>query len=218
MNSTIELETTQLNSKFRDWPDFHNGVAAGLSIPDDCPFVDSSWVSFNQTMSKDNIVVFDNQHAGFLLGLGLNGYLKKLKAFDIYTYLIAKDNMTSNALSLGLAASYVETNDSQIQKLLGIHVQGMLPPGSAPLDISATTQTISILGLGIVHMGSLNRRMVECMLRELVRDSKSFRGTVFEARPESYTLAAGFSLVSISYTLFVSFLHVLILLLISRVC
>lgn len=194
-NSIVELDTAQI-LPMKNWSEFHSGVASGLSVFDDTNFVDSSWISFNQTLSQESTVVFDNKHAGFLLGLGLNGHLKSLQAFDFYDYLIAKDDITSIGLSLGLAASYTRTMDPQITKLLSIHVQGMLPPGSALLNISALTQTVSVLGLGLVYMGTLNRKMAECMLKELLRDFKSQKDSTFESCSHAYTVAAGFSLVS----------------------
>lgn len=191
-NVLVELDVAHLSSTFRDWSEFHNGAAAGLRLTENCAHIDASWISFNQSLSNDSTAIFDNKHAGFLLGLGLNGYLRRLKAFDLYNYLISKDNITAVGLSLGLAASYVESKDPQIMKLLSIHVQGMLPPGSAPLNISITTQTSSLLGLGLVFMGSLNRKMAECTLKVLTHDQTEMAQ---DANAEAYTLAAGLALV-----------------------
>jgi anaphase-promoting complex subunit 1 len=157
--SLVEFDATQMPSNFKDWPEFHNGVAAGLRLSEGSAYVDSSWITFNQKLSDDNHVIFDSKYAGFIFGLGLNGYLQKMNTFDYYSFLVAKNNVTSLGVSLGLAASYVGTSNPQITKLLNIHVQGLLPPGSAQLNVPITTQIVCLFGLGLVYMGSVNRKM-----------------------------------------------------------
>lgn len=193
LNSIVEFDVSNSETNFKDWPDFHNSVASGLSIRKSNPIIDSSWIAFNQMLSTDDPASSSNsKHAGFLLGLGLNGYLKTLNSLDVYSYLISKDSIISVGLSLGLAASYIGSKDPSIMKLLSIHVQGLLPPNAAPLNISIMTQSVSILSLGLVFEGSMNRNLAECSLRELLSHGKD----------EMYTLSCGFTLV-----IFLNFLN-----------
>jgi anaphase-promoting complex subunit 1 len=186
LNSLVEYDVSNSDSNFKEWPDFHNGVASGLSIRESNPIIDSSWISFNQIIPTDDSISSSNsKHAGFLFGLGLNGYLKALNALDVYSYLISKDSIISIGLSLGLAASYIGSKDISIMKLLSIHIQGLLPPNAAPLNISIMTQSVSLLSLGWVFEGSMNRNLAECSLKELLTQGKD----------EMYTLSCGITLV-----------------------
>lgn len=46
------------------------------------------------------------EHAGFLMGLGLNGHLRDMPFMNIYEYLVKCNEMISVGLLLGLAATY----------------------------------------------------------------------------------------------------------------
>ena len=191
LNSLVEFDISNSDSNFKEWPEFHNGVASGLSIRENNPVIDSSWIGFNQILpTDDSVISSSSKHAGFLLGLGLNGYLKTLNAMDVYSYLICKDSIISVGLTLGLATSYIGSKDPSIMKLLSIHIQGLLPPNAAPLNISIMTQSVSLLSLGWVFEGSMNRTLAECSLKELLTAGKD----------EMYTLSCGITLVINQYT------------------
>mmetsp|Transcript_32182 Transcript_32182/g.96812 ORF Transcript_32182/g.96812 Transcript_32182/m.96812 type:complete len:347 (+) Transcript_32182:2649-3689(+) len=76
---------------FRVWPQFHNGVAAGLRLQpwesDDCrsgrrsACVTRTWIVYNRPKLPSP------QHGGLLLALGLQGHLDVLAMTDIYEYL-----------------------------------------------------------------------------------------------------------------------------------
>ena len=44
------------------WPSFHNGVAAGLRIPEVHDDVDSNWITFNKV--KDLFRIIDHEEVG----------------------------------------------------------------------------------------------------------------------------------------------------------
>jgi anaphase-promoting complex subunit 1 len=185
-----EPNRTQLSEDKISWAFFHAGVAAGLNISRDAVHIDSSWVVFNKP--KD---VPSYRHAGFLLGLGLNGHLKTIVKWHAFKYLTPKHTMTSIGLLLGLAASFIGTMNTMVTKLLSVHVTRLLPPGSAELNLSALTQAAGVMGIGLLYCGTQHRRMSEVMLSEIEyiepQDSCVPTDTL---RNEGYRLAAGFSL------------------------
>lgn len=56
------------------WPEFHNGVAAGLRIVRDMPETDSTWIAYNKPPDNGDAMA-KHSHAGFLMALGLLGHL-----------------------------------------------------------------------------------------------------------------------------------------------
>jgi len=46
--------------------------------------LDSTWILFNKAKSE----TLTNEHAGFLMGQGLNGHLAKLATLNVHDYLI----------------------------------------------------------------------------------------------------------------------------------
>ena len=67
-----------------NWPEFHNGAAAALRLcppgcgPSDEGELGRNWIVYNKPRSRQH------SHAGFLLGLGLNGHLLTLANTDLY--------------------------------------------------------------------------------------------------------------------------------------
>jgi anaphase-promoting complex subunit 1 len=171
------------------WAFFHNGSSAGLMISKDAKGIDTSWILYNKPPE------LTNRHAGFLLALGLTGHLKNLAKWVAFKYLTPKHTMTSIGLLLGLSASYLGTMDSQITRLLSVHVTCLLPPGAAELNLSPLTQATSIMGIGLLYHGSQHRRMSEIMLSEIENNDPE-EGVAEESllRDEGYRLSAGFAL------------------------
>lgn len=62
--------------------------------------IDSTWIIYNKPKSNE----LTNEHAGFLMGLGLNGHLSNLATLSIHDYLLKGHEMTSVGLLLGVAA------------------------------------------------------------------------------------------------------------------
>ncbi|KAG0040761.1 Anaphase-promoting complex subunit 1 [Podila clonocystis] len=165
-----------------DWPQFHNGVAAGLRISPNSTDVKGSWVIYNRPAT------LDSTHAGFLLALGLTGHLRVLSASQLYRYLTAEHEMTSTGLLLGMACANRGTMDRMTTKQLALRIPGLLPPEAAPLNLSLLDQISCVLGIGLLYMETSNRGMAEVMLSEIGRIPQGHE------LQECHSLAAGFAL------------------------
>lgn len=187
--TTVSADKAVYSEEKVCWAFFHAGVSAGVSISREAKEIDTSWIVFNKPAD------LTNRHAGFLLGLGLNGHLKSIAKWHAFNYLTPKHTMVSIGLLLGLSASYLGTMDTTITKLLSVHVTRLLPPGSAELNLSSLTQTAGIMGIGLLYANTQHRRMSEVMLSEIeyveIVDSCVPTDTL---RDEGYRLAAGFAL------------------------
>ncbi|KAL8733522.1 MAG: hypothetical protein Q9181_003555 [Wetmoreana brouardii] len=188
-NTTITADRAAYTEEKVSWAFFHAGVEAGLSISKDAKGINTSWILFNKPHE------LKNRHAGFLLALGLNGHLKNVTKFTTYNYLTPKHPMTSIGFLLGLAASYLGTMDSNVTRLLSLHVMRMLPRDSAELNVSPLTQTSGIMGIGLLYCNTQHRRMSEMMLSEIENmDYEENANPIENVRDEGYRLAAGFAL------------------------
>ncbi|KAG0035665.1 Anaphase-promoting complex subunit 1 [Podila clonocystis] len=165
-----------------DWPQFHNGVAAGLRISPNSTDVKGSWVIYNRPAT------LDSTHAGFLFALGLTGHLRVLSASQLYRYLTAEHEMTSTGLLLGMACANRGTMDRMTTKQLALRIPGLLPPEAAPLNLSLLDQISCVLGIGLLYMETSNRGMAEVMLSEIGRIPQGHE------LQECHSLAAGFAL------------------------
>jgi len=188
VNAVVSLDLSYYSNDDLDWPDFHNGLAAGLRISKGGDEIDSSWIVYNK---PDEL---DSSHAGFLAALGLSGHLKKMIAWHSFHYLTPKHDITSIGLLLGLSAAYLGTMDSKVTKLLCVHIPALLPPHASELNLSTPTQTACLLGIGLLYMNSLHRRTAEVMLHEIGRFNLTGLDGTSSTCGESYSLAAGFSL------------------------
>ena len=54
-----------------------------------------------------------------------------------------------------------------ITKMLSIHIDALLPPTSAELDLHHSAQVAAILGVGLLYQGTAQRRMAEVLLSEI---------------------------------------------------
>ncbi|KAK9367531.1 hypothetical protein V1509DRAFT_626233 [Lipomyces kononenkoae] len=172
--ATITVDKHLMSETNISWGLFHNGVASGLSVSKDAKEISGSWIVFNKPQE------LSSQHAGFLLGLGLNGHLTNLAEWHIYNYLRPKHPLTSIALLLGMSASYLGTQDPKMTKVLSVHVVALLPAGSADLNISGPMQTAGIMGVGLLYYGSHHRRMSEILIAEI--DQFNASGVGFGSR------------------------------------
>ena len=188
-NTTIVADKSEFTEERISWAFFHAGVEAGLHISKKAKGINTSWILFNKPHD------LNLRHAGFLMALGLNGHLRSLPRWVAFKYLIPKHEVTSIGLLLGLAASFLGTMDDVVTRLLSIHVIRMLPPGAAPLNISALTQTTGIMALGLLYCNTQHRRMSEVMVSEIENiyydDTNKLKANF---KDEGYRLAAGFAL------------------------
>ena len=188
-NTTIVADKSEYTEEKISWAFFHAGVEVGLRISKKAKGINTSWILFNKPQD------LNLRHAGFLMALGLNGHLKSVPRWVAFKYLAPKHEVTSIGLLLGLAASFLGTMDDVVTRLLSIHVIRMLPPGAAPLNISALTQTTGIMALGLLYCNTQHRRMSEVMVSEMENieydDTNKLKSNF---RDEGYRLAAGFAL------------------------
>ncbi|XP_077585962.1 anaphase-promoting complex subunit 1 isoform X1 [Stigmatopora nigra] len=188
-NAMVDLNSGNIDvpANMTSWPSFHNGVAAGLKIAP-ASQVDSAWIIYNKNKNQE----LANEHAGFLMALGLNGHLTKLGTLNIHDYLAKGHEMTSIGLLIGVAAARLGTMDMTTTSLLSIHIPALLPPTSTELDVPHNIQVASVIGIGLVYQGTGHRHMAEVLLSEIGRPP----GPEMEycTDRESYSLAAGLAL------------------------
>ncbi|KAF7256101.1 hypothetical protein EG68_07901 [Paragonimus skrjabini miyazakii] len=116
--STANLQQTPAVLAAKHWPDFHNGVAVGLTVS---PYasIDATWIMYNcrsaavatnrmeaRNVSRPGSGTSPNdmpspEQAGLLLGLGLNGHLNKLTPYDIGEYMVRVHDLHNMAVLLG---------------------------------------------------------------------------------------------------------------------
>lgn len=183
--TNIILSKGAISDNVSEWGYFHNGVSSGLSISKDSKGISGSWIIFNKPPE------LNSQHAGFLLGLGLNGHLKKLEEWHIYNYLGPKHPLTSVGLLIGMAASIKGSMDNKLTKVLSVHAVALLPQGANDLNVPIMVQTAGLVGIGLLYLESQHRRMSEILLSQIT--SSVFQNDT-EQIHEGYRLAAGISL------------------------
>lgn len=186
------------------WPFFHNGVAAGLTICASTAnnIIDSTWINYNRPRSniahgadvRDRDLTaanINNEHAGFLFALGLNGHLEKLSLMALHDYLCQNNDLTKLAILLGMSAAKRGTRDNNIIKVLSIHVDALLPPNSTELDVPAPVHAASIIGVGLLYQGSGDSHISKVLLEEIGRLPGPEANSHVDR--ESYSLSAGLS-------------------------
>lgn len=183
--TSIVLSEGAINPKVVEWGHFHNGVSSGLSVSPDSNGISGSWVIFNKPMENNA------QHAGFLLGLGLNGHLKRLEEWHIYNYLGPKHPLTSVGLLIGMAASLRGTMDIKLTKVLSVHAVALLPQGANDLNVPIIVQSAGLIGIGLLYLETQHRRMSEILLSQIGGALPHFEDN---EEQEGYRLAAGISL------------------------
>lgn len=183
--TNIVLTEKSLDENITEWGYFHNGVSSGLSINKDSNGISGSWIIFN----KPNEL--NAQHAGFLLGIGLNGHLKRLEEWHIYNYLGPKHPLTSVGLLVGMAASLRGTMDNKLTKVLSVHAVALLPQGANDLNVPVVVQTAGLIGIGLLYLETQHRRMSEILLAQVT--SSVFQNDT-EIIHEGYRFSAGVSL------------------------
>ena len=120
-NATLALDTTECASDMKMWPEFNNGVAAGLRLPletDSGELVSKitrTWIVYNRprnnpaqnqnpSNSPSSPPDLGHNHGGLLMALGLRGHLTRLEMTDIFDYLTQGSVTTTVGVLLGMAA------------------------------------------------------------------------------------------------------------------
>ncbi|KAJ3676348.1 hypothetical protein LUZ60_003760 [Juncus effusus] len=185
-NATVNLDPNIRNvTELTSWPNFHNGVAAGLRL---APFqgkMARTWILYNKPEEPSYA------HAGLLLALGFHGHLQVLCKTDVFGYLTQEHDVTSASLLLGLAASNRGSMDVEVSKTLNCHVPGG-PGGPNCLEFELPTlvQSSALMAIGLLYEGSAHPLNMKMLLGEIGRKSGS--DNVLEW--EGYAVAAGSAL------------------------
>nr|XP_039261874.1 anaphase-promoting complex subunit 1-like [Styela clava] len=204
-NTTVDLDSGNIEVPplMKNWPEFHNGVAAGLKIMPQK--YESSWIYLNKPKTNTNVsnrtnnqppTELSSEHAGFLLALGLNGHLEKLHTLNIHDYLSRTHEMTTIGLLLGLGTSKCGSCDLSIMRILSVHIPALLPPTSTEFDVPRVIQTAAVTAVGYLYLGSAQRLVAEVMLREIDRPLSPENDTGEER--EAYALSCGIALGAIT--------------------
>ncbi|KAJ3018740.1 Anaphase-promoting complex subunit 1 [Thoreauomyces humboldtii] len=189
MSAIVDAEAEKVKT-LKDWPEFHNGVAAGLSIVSDSEFVDGPWIAFNAPVTEfDNKQQLSRTHAGVLLGLGLTGNLKRLDMYILLDYMNRKQDFTAIALLLGLAATHFGSCHPGHHRLCYSHIEANSIGKVAGVEIKPT----AIVSVGLLYLGTVDRLQAEKMLhflQQIHRGDPDFE----EYHRESCAIACGFAL------------------------
>ncbi|KZT04675.1 uncharacterized protein LAESUDRAFT_657451 [Laetiporus sulphureus 93-53] len=183
MNALITPEPGKIPVECTSWGEFHNGVAAGLRISAQSNAVESTWIKFNKPSE------LTPEHAGFLYALGLTGHLREMLTWHTFSYLTPKHDMTSIGVLLGLSAANVGTGNLHVTKLIAVHTPALLPTPSMDLNVPLITQAAGLIGIGLLYMGTQNRRMAEVCLSQISRKDLCQPDLSNEYR-EAYTFSA----------------------------
>ncbi|KAF5400060.1 hypothetical protein PHET_06889, partial [Paragonimus heterotremus] len=187
--STANLQQTPAVLAAKHWPDFHNGVAVGLTVS---PYasIDATWIMYNcrsaavatnrmeaRNVSRPGSGTSPNdmpspEQAGLLLGLGLNGHLNKLTPYDIGEYMVRVHDLHNMAVLLGLCAGKRGSMDQSVLRLLAVHYRPLLPSDPlvhVQLSVPSLCQAAAVFGLGLLYEGSAHRHITNLLISELGR-------------------------------------------------
>lgn len=203
-NATLSLDQAECTPESRLWPEFHNGVAAGLRLPlpegckETMSRVTRSWVVYNRPAASQgeseeerSTDLKSQSHGGFLLALGLRGHLTALEMTDLYEYLTEGAVTTTVGVLLGMAANKRGSCDMAISTMLFLHVPSLIPQHFSAIDVASAVQTAAVTGAGLLFQGSSHRMMTEFLLNEIGKRPESDM-SAFDR--EAYTLACGVAL------------------------
>ncbi|KAJ3296923.1 Anaphase-promoting complex subunit 1 [Rhizoclosmatium sp. JEL0117] len=169
LHETVHLDpTTTIPPNYTDWPHFHNGCATALRIPSSSPHVTPSWILEQHPSTGPT-----SSHAGFLLGIGLLGYLR-IENWQVMLYLRAQHPVTCVGVLLGLGASWKGTRDVGVTKVIGVHVPWLVAEGKHEVvglfggsGGGGVSRSAAVVAVGLVWMGSAVRRYVEELVDEV---------------------------------------------------
>ncbi|TPP59643.1 ANAPC1 protein [Fasciola gigantica] len=184
--ATANLQQTPAVLAAKHWPDFHNGVAVGLSVSPHAS-IDATWIMYNcrlagaisdarcgshAQLNTSSTDLPTPEQAGLLFGLGLNGHLNKMTPYDIGEYLVRVHDLHNMAVLLGLCAGKRGTMDQSVLRLLAVHYRPLLPSDPlvhVQLSVPSLCQAAAVFGLGLLYQGSAHRHITNLLITELGR-------------------------------------------------
>ena len=213
-NATLALDVSSCPADMNVWPEFHNGVAAGLRLPYDengiagtVHQITRTWIVYNRrnnaasprqnpgsqtnNESPDNSSQANHAHGGVLMALGLRGHLATLSMTDIYDYLTQGAVTTTVGILIGMSANRRGSCDPAVSKMLCLHIPSLLPASFTALDVAGPAQAAAVAGIGLLYQGSSHRLMTEFLLEELGKRPTSDSISIDR---EAYTLSCGLAL------------------------
>ena len=208
-NATLKLDVSDCPNDMQVWPDFHNGVAAGLRLPLDGERADlgsivtRTWVIHNRPPVNNRPQARETSddapptpppsysHGGVLYALGLRGHLTVLEMSDFYEYLTQGTVTTTVGVLLGLAANKRGSCDMSVSKMICLHIPSLIPQHFSAIDVASTVQAAAVSAAGLLYQGSSSRMMSEFLLNEIGRRPENDGNT---SDREAYTLACGLAL------------------------
>jgi anaphase-promoting complex subunit 1 len=217
-NATLTLEQNECPPDMRVWPEFHNGVAAGLRLPlkgepgESGSKISRTWIVYNRPPRKNNQTEIEengttvtpppniksHSHGGLLLALGLRGHLGSLRMTDIYEYLTQGAVTTTVGVLLGMAANERGSCDTAVSKMICLHIPSLIPQHFSAIDVASSVQTAAVTGAGLLFQGSSHRMMTEFLLNEIGKRPESDM-SAFDR--EAYTLSCGLALGMVNLSL-----------------
>ncbi|KAI9305252.1 hypothetical protein BJ944DRAFT_287970 [Cunninghamella echinulata] len=194
--TTVHLNTDTFTSQYLDWPHFHYGVSASLSISKDPATFNSVVNAINKLLylSSDSLTSY---HGGVLFGLGFHPLnpLKEIPGYLSYKLMTdIKSTLVIMGYVLGMAISYRRTSDISITKILSVFLPTLkhssntgVGGSNAMLSDEHLKQATCIFSLGLVYMGSNNRDMAYYLLKQIGHYANT------SIRPTGYNGAASLS-------------------------
>ncbi|KAL3687507.1 hypothetical protein R1sor_013816 [Riccia sorocarpa] len=184
-DATVNLDSGTGNiPDLTSWPEFHNGVAAGLRLAPGQGKISRTWIVYNKPEEPNYA------HAGFLMALGLHKHLDVLAMADVYRYLAQEHEATTVGVLLGMAAARRGTMDPATSKMLYLHIPARHPPSFPELELPTLMQSAALMAVGLLYQGSAHRLTTEILLAEIGRKP----GGDSPLDREGYALAAGLAL------------------------
>ena len=172
------------------WPQFHNGVAAGLRISPETQYVDSNWINLSRNRYPGNEL--NAEVAGFLLGLGLTGHLNKFNDLVIHEHLNRDHEMTQLALVLGLGIGKRGSMEVDTLRIISVYVESLSPSSTTSIEVPQNVRVAALMAIGFLYQGSAHRYMTEVLLAEIDRPPGPEMENCVDR--ESYSLSAGLAL------------------------
>ena len=183
----LSLSAAGAAASWTVWPEFHNGVAAGLRLaPLGQAQLTRTWVLYARPGEASAA------HAGMLLALGLCGQLGALASPDQFRLLEGEHPPTTIALLLGMGASRLGSAHAGTSRTLHLHLPSRHPASFPELEMPPGVQAAALVGLGLLYQQSGQRGVAETLLSELERAQGGAEERV-EGR-EGHALAAGLAL------------------------
>lgn len=205
--AAVDMTHIDVPANMSLWPQFHNGVAAGLRVSPGTKYVDSNWINLSrggnrpgQTAATPALGELNAEVAGFLLGLGITGHLNKFNDLVIHEHLNRDHEMTQLALVLGLGIGKRGSMEADTLRIISVYVESLSPAssssingcGGGSIEVPQNVRVAALMSIGFLYQGSAHRYMTEVLLDEIDRPPGPEMDNCVDR--ESYSLSAGLAL------------------------